>query len=546
MELPTIRTTLHRSGAIGVPEGLESAAPISSFSVLTVVEQVARDSRASVMVMDATGLCGWLNPGIKSLFGIADSSTLVGRLNLWEHCTIPGDPQGEALERAFRGEAVELDALEFNLEGLAPEKASSPPIRVSARLLPLLDEAGGMVSLYVFIQALGRLPAPDVGSSIWCQDSRADAELRRCITTAKGFARKMAHDFNNHLAVMQGFASILQNRLREDEPNRELAEQIELSGSNALKLTSRLSSFASDISGEAVALDLNRLVQEAIVAVRGNKPAEIDLTVELEDHLPRLVGDPDRLVQLCRALWQNAVEAMPQGGALSWHTSLEPAPERCTGEMGIEEPSAFIRLRVRDTGVGMDEASKDQMFDPFFTTKSGKARGLGITEIYETVSNLRGFIEVHSQPEQGTCIDICLPVEAGSQSAQAGVALTERPKKLLVVDDETMLREILKNFLVQEGYEVVVAADGEEALDICGRPGAEIDAVILDMTLPGIDGMETFDGLKAINDRMKVVIATGDPYRQAVHDLMHRGASGMLSKPFRPQHLSEVIKQVLA
>lgn len=169
-----------------------------------------------------------------------------------------------------------------------------------------------------------------------------------------------------------------------------------------------------------------------------------------------------------------------------------------------------------------------------------------MTEVYETVTSLRGLIEVDTRPEQGTSVEIYLPVAVGCPSSEAGAAVAERPKKLLVVDDEAMLRDILKNFLVQEGYEVVAAADGEEALKICSQPGAEIDAVILDMTLPGIDGVETFDRLKQIDDQMKVVIATGDPYRQSVHDLMRRGAAGMLSKPFRPQHLSEVIKQLLA
>ena len=143
MELPTIRADTNRPSPLGGPDALESAASISSLSVLTVVEQAARDSRTSVMVMDASGLCGWLNPGTKNLFGVEDGSALVGRLNLWAHCSIPGDPQGEALERAFRGEAVELPVLEYNLDGLAPERSSSPPIRVSARLLPLLDEVGG-------------------------------------------------------------------------------------------------------------------------------------------------------------------------------------------------------------------------------------------------------------------------------------------------------------------------------------------------------------------------------------------------------------------
>ena len=204
MELPTIRTDTNRPSPLGGADAPESAASISSLSVLTVVEQAARDSLASVMVMDASGLCGWLNPGTKNLFGVEDGSALVGRLNLWEHCTVPGDPQGEALERAFRGEAVELPVLEYNLDGLALGKSSSPSIRVSARLLPLLDEVGGLVALYVFNRPLNRLPATAAVSSGWGQDSQEDAELRRCIAVAKGFSRKLAHDFNNHIAVMQG------------------------------------------------------------------------------------------------------------------------------------------------------------------------------------------------------------------------------------------------------------------------------------------------------------------------------------------------------
>ena len=356
----------------------------------------------------------------------------------------------------------------------------------------------------------------------------------------------MAHDFNNHLAVMQGFASILQTRLKEDEQNRGLAEQIELSGAEALKLTTRLSQFSNELDAKPVLLNLNQLVQQAIEAGRADQPAEIDLVVELDDKLPRFLGEPDRSAEICRALWQNAVEAMPQGGTLSWRTSLEPARKVGPGKLGGDGQPVFIRLQVRDTGVGMDEKTKAQMLDPFFTTKPGKARGLGMTEVYETVSKIRGFIEVDSHPDQGTSIEVFLPVEAGSPTDEPDVAGAERPKRVLVVDDEAMLRDILKNFLVQEGYEVVAAADGEEALEICSRPESGIDAVILDITLPGIDGMETFDRLKEIDDQMKVVIATGDPYRQSVHDLMRRGAAGMLSKPFRPQHLSEVIKQVLA
>ena len=150
MEPRTIRTRPHQPGDMEEAGAQKTSVPMGTLSVLTVVEQATRDTWASVMVIDASGLCGWLNPGTKKLFGVADGSALVGRLNLWQHCTIPGDPQGEALERAFRGEPVELPVLEYHLASLVPEKSSFPPIRVSAKLLPLLDEVGGLMALYVF------------------------------------------------------------------------------------------------------------------------------------------------------------------------------------------------------------------------------------------------------------------------------------------------------------------------------------------------------------------------------------------------------------
>ena len=237
MEPRTIRTRPHQPGDMEEAGAQKTSVPMGTLSVLTVVEQATRDTWASVMVIDASGLCGWLNPGTKKLFGVADGSALVGRLNLWQHCTIPGDPQGEALERAFRGEPVELPVLEYHLASLVPEKSSFPPIRVSAKLLPLLDEVGGLMALYVFNRQSESDAGTDGASSPWSQDSREDRELRRCIAVAKAFAGKIAHDFNNQIAVMQGFASILQNRLREDEQNRGLADQIEQAGGESLKLT---------------------------------------------------------------------------------------------------------------------------------------------------------------------------------------------------------------------------------------------------------------------------------------------------------------------
>ena len=531
-----------------VPGTLEAPSQLSTNSVFKVVELAARNSEASVMVFDASGVCGWLNPGTKRLLGVEDASALVGHLSLWQHCSVPGDPQGEALERAFRGEPVDLPVLDYHLQQLNSGAFSLAELRVSAKLLPLLNEDGGVMAVYVF----NRTGGPDNGLQP-PNDSQppmeADPErlqLLRSIAGAKRFARKTAHDFNNHIAVMQGFASILQGRLQGDEQNRGLAEQIEASGAEALKLTGWLAGFANDFPMEQSQVDLNQVVKGVLAQCQREKPEGIELAAELAEPLPLLMGGREKLEQLCRILWQNAVEAMPQGGTLRWSTGLGRPADVGPG-YGHEDP--FIVLKVSDSGVGMDPETRSRMFDPFFTTKQGKLRGLDLTVAYEIVCAHLGSVEVTTGPDEGTSISVYLPAQLNPPDPQAkgqGSAEVQRSKQLLVVDDEELILQMLHEFLEGEGYDVTGVVSGEEALAICQDPNVNIDVVILDMSLPGITGQETFKHLMELRRGIKVIISTGNPHQQAVHDVMGQGAHGMLSKPFQLDHLAKVVKQLLS
>jgi CheY-like chemotaxis protein/two-component sensor histidine kinase len=368
-----------------------------------------------------------------------------------------------------------------------------------------------------------------------------DAKLIHSIEVAKRFGRKTAHDFNNILAVIQGFAYILQNRLQGDEANRGITQQIEASALEAFKLTNWLSTFANNKPTELAPMDLNKVVEECLTAFCSEKPSSVDLHIELATEPLFLMGDEVQLEQVCRELWSNAIEAMPHGGQVRFQTGMEEFPQRSVPGQEGEGLSLFCRLRISDTGVGVDPETQKRMFEPFFSTKSGKDRGLGLSTVYDVVHAHQGFVQVSSQPGVGTCIDLYFP-------AQERHNPEERPEQRsgkVLVDDEEMIRVMIQHMLKGRSCEVVGAASGGAALDAYQKANGEIKAVILDMTLPGMSGAEAFKKLKMLNSQVKVIVSTGDPHQQAVHDIMAQGAFGILAKPFSTEHLIQVVQQAL-
>jgi two-component system, cell cycle sensor histidine kinase and response regulator CckA len=386
------------------------------------------------------------------------------------------------------------------------------------------------------------------------------AELVHSIAVAKRFGGKAAHDFNNILAVIHGFAGILQNRLRQDEANRDIAQQIEASALEALNLTGWMSAFANNQARELVLLDFNTVVEEMLSSLWEEKPADIDLEISFAPEALIILGDEAQLGEMCRELWENAVEAMPDGGRLRWQTSLEIS-EGITGESLEEDmeprpspkarPEALVRLRVEDTGVGMDQETLQWAFEPFFSTKNGKARGLGLSMVYDTIHAHRGLVRVSSRPGAGAVVDVYLPAQLAQTTTQGespapNAAQEPLAPKVLVVDDEEMILTLVQQLLRSHNYEVLKAESGEAALDLFRQFPGEIRAVLLDMTLPGLSGLDTFRRLKELDQQVKVILATGNPHQEAVHEAMSQGARGVLAKPFQPQHLADVVHKALS
>tara|TARA_B100000315_G_scaffold20479_2_gene18113 strand:+ start:505 stop:1761 length:1257 start_codon:yes stop_codon:yes gene_type:complete len=380
-------------------------------------------------------------------------------------------------------------------------------------------------------------------------DAGQEILLDSNIETAKLLVRRITHDFNNLIAVVRGYAEVLQGRPQLDDGSKKMVALIDLAAGEIAGLADRMASYADTADLDRSPLNLSRIIENMMEQNGDLVPAHIELEVDLGDPLPNVSGAEARLQQACWNVWNNAIEAMPNGGRLTCQTSTHLIQYLPDAQQNGAGQSRFVRVRVTDTGEGMDTETREAMFGPFFTTKSGKCRGLGVTAAYETVRDYDGFIEVSSEPGSGTCIDLYFPALEDTTSpapTQNDPPPRESSRRLLVVDDDDMVRMATQRMLDYLGYDSIAASGGEEALAIYRQSAADIGAVILDVTMPGLSGLETLRRLQEIDSEVKVVVYTGDPQAPALLEMEPQSVFSVLPKPFRLEQLSEVMKQTLA
>ena len=393
-------------------------------------------------------------------------------------------------------------------------------------------------------EALGT--AEEIDTPVSCDDQ--DVLLDYSIRTAKQMTRRVNHDFNNLISVVRGYASILQSNPRLDAESKQVADFIEQAGGELANLTHRMACFADPPPHVPAKLNLNQVVGEFLGLKMSSIPHGVELKIKLAEPSPDLLGDKARITEVCDHLWQNAIEAMPSGGQLIWQTRFYPDPRSTGLKQSGANSSPYIRLRVSDSGQGMDEKALATIFNPFFTTKSGKGRGLGATLAYEIVKSHGGHLGVSTSGGPGSRIDLYLPVpgDAEDQSAaETGTSHQESGPVLLVVDDDDMVRLAIQRMLEHLEYRSITAASGEEALEIYQQSGAEIAAIILDVTMPGLGGIETFRRLRIMDSQVRVIITSGDPLNPAIRDLEAEGISYLIAKPFHTEQLARAIEQTI-
>jgi CheY-like chemotaxis protein len=332
------------------------------------------------------------------------------------------------------------------------------------------------------------------------------------------------------------------------DPDYEHLKGIEAYIKNAVELTRDLLGFARGGKYEARPTDLNTLIDDEN-RLFGNTKKEIRIHSKFAKDLWNVEADRGQIRQVLLNLYVNAWQAMPGGGDLYIQTDNVTLDEHYIKPFDVR-PGKYVRVSITDTGIGMDAETREKIFTPFFSTKHmGQGSGLGLASAYGIVKNHDGFINVYSEKGKGTTFNIYLPA-----SEKPVAKKFPEPKRreihfgqgtVLLVDDEDMIIEVGQKMLEKMGFRVLTAGSGQQAVDLYRRHREQIDVVILDMVMPGMGGGETFDRMKKIDERVKVILSSGYSINGQAKDIMDRGCSGFIQKPFSMQELSLKIRAVL-
>jgi two-component system, cell cycle sensor histidine kinase and response regulator CckA len=359
----------------------------------------------------------------------------------------------------------------------------------------------------------------------------------------------VAHDFNNLLTVINGRCRLLLDAL-EKTPLREEIEVIAQAGEQAVSLTRQLLAFSRRQAPESRVVDLNTVVSEMDSMLRSLIGEDLVLDIRLKTEPGNVRADPGQIEQVIMNLAVNARDAMPEGGRLTIETGstvLDRPIESAVGHVG---PGRYVTLSIRDSGTGMDERVRAHMFEPFFTTKEkGKGTGLGLPTVMTIVKQASGHIAVESDPGKGSCFTIYLPwvgeaAEAGPQEPPARADL-HGTETILVVEDETTVRELARELLEMNGYTVLEATHGQEALRICRTHDGPIHLMLTDVVMPHMNGNELADTLAPLRPGMKILYMSGYGEESAVLRPIVRSTTTFLRKPFTPDALAEKVRALL-
>ncbi|MFO7712907.1 PAS domain S-box protein [Desulfosarcina sp.] len=356
----------------------------------------------------------------------------------------------------------------------------------------------------------------------------------------------IAHNFNNILMGIQGRTSLMSLELMPSHPNLEHIKSIDACIQSATGLTKQLLGFARGGKYEVKAININALVlNSATMFSRTRK----EINVHTKMPQAQLLVDADRgqIEQVLLNLYINAWQAMPGGGELYLETSAVSLDDNDCKPFDAK-PGRYANVSITDTGIGMDENTCRRIFDPFFTTKEKRrGTGLGLASAYGIIKNHGGIITVNSKRNHGTTFNIYLKIS--EKEIHPEIATAEAVVKgsgtILLVDDEEMIINVSQALLEKLGYQVIAAKSGEEATEVVLRMGSGIDLVILDVIMPGMDGIITFDRIRAIHPQMPVLLSSGYAVDGQSVEILQRGCNGFIQKPFDISKLSLKIQNIM-
>lgn len=473
----------------------------------------------------------YVSPGFEKITGYEEEEVLGRNCRFLQgKQTAPGPV--EELRRAIReGRGCSVELLNYTKQGT--------PFWNALSISPIQD-AHGRITHYVGVQS-------DVTERRKLEEHYLQAQKMEAVGRLAG---GVAHDFNNLLTIINGHGEILLSSLPVEDPIREMVEEMTKAGTRAASLTRQLLAFTRQQVIAPRLLDLNAVVADMEKMLRRLIGEDVLLRTVLPDRLGMIRADPGQIEQVLLNLVVNSRDAMPQGGKLTIETSTVKLDETYGRTHPGVIPGNYVLLAVTDTGVGMTVEVRERIFQPFFTTKPpGKGTGLGLATVFGIVQQASGHVDVYSEVGVGTCFKIYFPCV--EEERPAGMGLSSQgtaprgSETLLVVEDEDAVRLLIRTVLEQNGYRILEASGGAEAMELAKQHPNSIQLIVTDVVMPEMGGRQLVEALRRMHPKAKVLYLSGYTDDAVVrHGVLHDTAN-FLQKPFATLALARKVREVL-
>lgn len=479
---------------------------------------------------DALGILQDANPALVAMFGYGNAAELKG-----QHL---GSLYADA-QQWFQTADYFHSRKEFNdlTTECVRKDGAAIVARISGRSIPNGKDGG---SFEIFME--------DVTETRTLELQLRQAQKMEAIGRLAG---GIAHDFNNLLMVISGYAEFLLERVGPDPRLRGPAQEISNATQRATSLTRQLLAFSRKQMLAPKVLDLNEVVAENLKMLTRMIGEDIDLVMVPGPALGSVRADPGQIDQVIMNLAVNGRDAMPQGGKLTIETANVALDESFARTHTPLAAGDYVMLAISDTGVGMDDETQTRIFEPFFTTKGAKGTGLGLSTVYGIVKQSGGFIFVDSQPQRGTAFRAYFPRVDGREETVAaqdslGLPRAEHGQEtILLVEDETNLRRLARQYLETQGYKILEAEDGAAALQIVDGHQGTIDLLLTDVIMPGMNGRELATHVIKLLPDVRVLYMSGYTENAVGHDGTLDAGINLLQKPFSLPALKDRVREVL-
>ncbi len=491
----------------------------------------------AVIATDSAGRITRLNPVAEKLTGWNASQAIGSPLSQVFHITDTQPPN--SMESPLKSLLIAGKKTTLPKRTMLISKDNTQR-KIAVNTSPMRDKQDDVIGVVLVFQ--------DITEQQKLEDQLRQSRKMEAIGQLAG---GVAHDFNNMLAGIIGAADILALKLKDNKNLKKYTAMIQDAGNRAAELTQKLLDFSRGTTADHCFVDMHRLADEACRILERSTDKRIRIRKNFTAACSAIFGDPAQIENTILNLGINARDAMPNGGTLTVSTSNVVLDQNyCNNAASPLKPGPYIEVKVADTGTGISRDIQEHIFEPFFTTKEpGKGTGLGLASVYSAVRNNQGDILLHSEVDIGTVFTIYLPVSQDAQIKRENLEKEEivyGTGCILVVDDEAIIRNMTEAILTDLGYEVLLAADGVEAVKVYQAERSRIHLVLMDIVMPRMNGRDAYEAIKKIDPKVKVLMTSGFNSTPPLPDPKTTSLPDFIRKPFRRGEFSRRIHHILS